>query len=51
MTAVAAKVMKASLKEKARAMIEVPHTLYEQLLWHKKIASGPPYTELGGLYS
>ena len=32
MTAVAAKVTKASMKEKAMAMIKVPHMLHEQLL-------------------
>ena len=35
-TAVAAKVTKASVKKKAMAMIKVPHMLYDQLLWHKK---------------
>ena len=42
MTAVAAKVTKASMKEKAIAMIKVPHMLYDQLLWHKKSPPAHP---------
>ena len=36
MISVAAKVTKASMKEKAMAMIKVPHRLHEQMLWHKR---------------
>ena len=46
MTAVAAKVTKASMKEKAIAMIKVPHMLYDQLLWHKKSPPAHPKLNL-----
>ena len=37
MNAVAAKVTKASMMEKVKTMIKVPHMLHEQLLWHPKL--------------
>ena len=46
MTAVAAKVTKASMKEKAMAMIKVPHMLHEQLLWHKRLPPAHPTLSL-----
>ena len=46
MTAVAAKVTKAMMKEKAIAGIEVPHMLYDQLLWHKKLPPAHPTLNL-----
>ena len=33
-TAVAAKVNKASMMNKVKTMIKVPHMLHQQLLWH-----------------
>ena len=46
MTAVAAKVTKVSMKEKAMAMIKVPHMLYEELLWHKRSPPAHPNLNL-----
>ena len=42
MNAVAVKVTKASMKEKAMAMIKVPNMLHEQLLWHKRSPPAHP---------
>ena len=46
MTAVAAKVTKARVKDKAMAAIKVPHMLYDQLLWHKKSPPAHPTLNL-----
>ena len=46
MTAVAAKVNKASMMEKVKTMIKVPHMLHEQLLWHKRLPPANPTLSL-----
>ena len=46
MTAMAAKVMKASRMEKVKTMIKITKMLHEQLLWHKRSQQAHPTLSL-----